>query len=439
MTDPGGRDAPAGAVDLAAIAARLGAALHDEGLPVGPDRSERFARAVTVMCPATLRELYLCGLATLVSDPEDVEVFGRVFTALFAGFADADPAEQRGDPGSPPLPGTASAEGRPGSATPSVDGPAGRPRDSQRPRPGAVRALSTSIERLASRDFAELSAEELPLLAELMRDFALATPPRRTRRYRATPSGRRVDLRTTLRRARRTGGEPFRLARHAARARPRRLVVLCDISGSMEAYARAMLQLLYCATGGAGAEVFTFATRLTRLTPALATRQPALALARAGQAAPDWSGGTRIGAALKEFSDAYGRRGMARGAVVLIVSDGWETGDPELLGAEMARLSRIAHRIVWANPRTQSPRYRPEVGGMAAAWPYCDAVVSAHRLTALAELIAALADPARTRGRLGVSRFSAQDRGGPRSRSDRPRRHQDPTSHRTRPAPLPHR
>ncbi len=158
-----------------------------------------------------------------------------------------------------------------------------------------------------------------------------------------------------------------------------------------------MIQLLYCATGGARAEVFTFATRLTRLTNELASARPGAALERAGQAAPDWSGGTRIGAALKEFNDLYGCRGMARGAVVLIISDGWETGDPALLGEQMARLSRVAHRIVWANPRTQSSRYRPEVGGMAAAWPYCDAVVSAHRLTALAELMAALADPTRPR------------------------------------------
>jgi len=116
-------------------------------------------------------------------------------------------------------------------------------------------------------------------------------------------------------------------------------------------------------------------------------------LAKAGEAAPDWAGGTRIGAALREFNDRYGARGMARGAVVLIISDGWETGDPALLGAQMARLHRIAYRIVWANPRTQSSRYRPEVGGMAAAWPYCDAVVSAHNFEALDELLAALRAP----------------------------------------------
>jgi hypothetical protein len=199
--------------------------------------------------------------------------------------------------------------------------------------------------------------------------------------------------------------------------------VLCDISGSMEPYARAMLQLLYCAsrtggsrtgagrasasrTGAAGgraardgriaparAEVFTFATRLTRITGELAGARPETVLARAGAAAPDWSGGTRIGASIKEFNDVYGCPGLARGAVVLIISDGWETGDPAQLGAEMARLSRVAYKIVWANPRTKSPRYRPEVAGMAAAWPYCDAVVSAHSLNALDDLIAALAGP----------------------------------------------
>jgi hypothetical protein len=202
-----------------------------------------------------------------------------------------------------------------------------------------------------------------------------------------------------MRQARRSGGEVIRISHQARVVRPRRLVVLCDISGSMEPYARALLMLLYVLYGGqvrAGQggqyrpEVFSFATRLTRLTPALSAASPDTMLAKAGEAAPDWSGGTRIGAALKEFSDHYGTRGLARGAVVLIISDGWETGDPVLLGQQMARLSRVAYRIVWANPRTQSPRYRPEVGGMAAAWPYCDAVVSAHNLDALDDLLAAL-------------------------------------------------
>ncbi|MBO0804739.1 MAG: VWA domain-containing protein, partial [Nocardiopsaceae bacterium] len=206
------------------------------------------------------------------------------------------------------------------------------------------------------------------------------------------------DMRRTLRQARRTGGEPVRIERRAVRDRPRRLVVLCDISGSMEPYARALLQLMYVASRSGSlqdpsrprTEVFTFATRLTRLTPALSAATPETMLARAADAAPDWSGGTRIGAALREFNDRYGVRGMGRGAVVLIISDGWETGDPALLGTQMARLHRVAYRVVWANPRTSSPRYRPEVGGMAAAWPYCDAIVSAHNFDALDDLLAAL-------------------------------------------------
>ena len=246
-----------------------------------------------------------------------------------------------------------------------------------------------------------------------MRQLVIAVPPRRTRRYRPRKDGARLDMRRTMRQAIRTGGEPIRIARQAVRVRQRRLVVLCDISGSMEPYARAILQLMYVASRSAGAsggggsgfsgptrdaarprtEVFTFATRLTRLTPYLAAATPETMLARAGQAAPDWAGGTRIGAALREFNDRYGTRGMARGAVVLIISDGWETGDPALVGAQMARLHRVAYRIVWANPRTQSDRYRPEVGGMAAAWPYCDAVVSAHNFESLDELLAALRAP----------------------------------------------
>ena len=203
-----------------------------------------------------------------------------------------------------------------------------------------------------------------------MRGVSLAVPLRRSRRDRRRPGGPRTDLRSTLRRARRTGGQAFELIGRAPARRPRRMVVLCDISGSMEPYARAMIQLLYCAAGGARAEVFTFATRLTRLTPALARSQPGPALDRAGKAAPDWRGGTKIGAALREFNDSWGRRGMARGAVVLIVSDGWDTGDPEIVRREMERLSLVAFRIVWVNPRTKATGYQPagrRHGGRLAA------------------------------------------------------------------------
>jgi uncharacterized protein with von Willebrand factor type A (vWA) domain len=394
-------------VDLAAALARFGAALRAGGLAAGPDRTERFARAVTLVRPGGTRELYWCALATLVSDPGDVPVLDRVFQLVFGGLADVAPS--RGQAGAPPVAPSPAPPPPPARSPHPAGGPpagAGPPDAADRGSSGVqagrespVPVLAVAAERLAGRDFAELSTQELAELAAAMRRLRLAPPARRVRRTALGSRGPTVDLRATLRQAGRTAGDPLRLRRRRPRHRPRRLVVLCDVSGSMVPYARAMLQLLYCAAGGPRAEVFTFATRLTRLTRVLARAAPAAAWQRAGAAVPDWSGGTRIGAALKEFRGRYGARGMARGAVVLIVSDGWEAGEPGVVGREMTRLSRLAYRIVWANPRTRSPRFRPLTGGMAAAWPYCDAVVSAHDVRALDELCAALADPVRRRRR----------------------------------------
>jgi uncharacterized protein with von Willebrand factor type A (vWA) domain len=390
---------------MAALAAGLGTALHAAGLPVGPDRCERLARAVTVMGVSSVAELRACALATLVSDPGQMSVFDRVFAAMFGapsplpGQPPADPGYRPADASGGPSP-AARSPADPGnwpSGVQVAEGASAEADGDEPPAEGAaIHRVASAAERLRGRDFTQLSDTELRQLTGLMREMTLAVPPRRTRRYRSARDGKRPDLRRTLRQARRSGGEAIAFARRAPRVKPRRLIVLCDISGSMEPYARALLMLLYCLNGGqlrggpSRPEVFSFATRLTRLTPALAAASPDTMLAKAGEAAPDWSGGTRIGAAIKEFNDHYGCRGLARGAVVLIISDGWETGEPELLGAQMARLSRVAHRIVWANPRTSSPRYRPEVGGMAAAWPYCDAVVSAHNLDALDDLLSAL-------------------------------------------------
>jgi uncharacterized protein len=390
--------------DLAELAARFGAALRRAGLPVGPGRSERFATAVTLVRPETNRDLFNCALATLVSSKDQADMLRAVFTGVFGALD--EPSQPPGVSPTAPEP--------PGQPPPAElgDGPTtarmhteilgavdknGDERDSDADEEIAQPYLGSAIERLAGTDFAELSAAELAELAAAMRKMTLAAPPRRSRRRNRRPGGRRTDVRSTLRQARRTGGHAFRLIGEVPAVRPRRLVVLCDISGSMEPYARAMIQLLYCAAGGANAEVFTFATRLTRLTKELARTTPAVAIARAAQAAPDWNGGTRLGAALKEFNDQYGRRGMARGAVVLIISDGWDTGDPELVRQEMERLSLVAFRIVWMNPRTKSASYQPLAGGMAAAWPFCDAVVSGHSLQAVGRLAGALADPVRKR------------------------------------------
>jgi uncharacterized protein with von Willebrand factor type A (vWA) domain len=252
--------------------------------------------------------------------------------------------------------------------------------------------IASIEERLGDRDFAELDPDELRALARLMRELQIAPPVRRVRRSRRDPHGARLDLRATLRASRRTGGDPARPILRRRLTRPRPLVVICDISGSMEPYTRAFLQLLHAAVGGARAEAFVFATRLTRLTRALRGHQPDLAIERAAAAARDWAGGTRIGDALKRFNDEHGRRGMAHGAVVVIISDGWERGDPALVAQEMERLRRLAYRIVWVNPRKAGRDFSPEAGGMAAALPFCDAFVSGHNLRSLTAVVQAIAD-----------------------------------------------
>ncbi|TNC19947.1 vWA domain-containing protein [Amycolatopsis alkalitolerans] len=370
--------------ELALLAARFAEVLRAEGVAVGADRSARFTQAILLVRPETTDELYRCALTTLVSAPDQIPVLDRVFAAVFGG---GDPADFRGDRPQ----ATVAGNNRQVTASRGEQG-----------RKVELPTFGSAAEHLATRDFAELELAELALLRDLMRRFRIATPLRRSRRKRVASRGRRVDVRETLRRARRSGGQPAVLHRWVPREKPRKLVVLCDISGSMEAHARAMLQLLVCANVGAKAEVFTFATRLTRLTKALAA-DPAKAMRQAGEQAPDWSGGTRIGAALKEFLDSHGARGMARGAVVVIISDGWETGGTGQLTAQMARLSRLAYRIVWVNPRTAQPEYRPLVGGMAAVWPYCEFVVSAHRLDALDELLAAIGGACHTDPRPGVT------------------------------------
>ena len=401
-----------GSGDLAEVAALLGDELRRAGLPVGPGRCERFARAVTLARPGTPRALYLCAQATLVSSQAHVATLERVFGEIFGGLAAPGPSGEL--PPEVPLPGqdgrtpedllaSAAAAAREHAATrpapdrqqTATEDDGDRPDDADAETEN--RFLGSTAERLAGKDFAELTPGELTQLAGLMRTLTLATPRRRSRRRRRHPGGRHLNVRATLSQARRTGGDPVRLIGQDPAWRPRRLVVLCDISGSMEPYARAMIQLLYCAAGGARAEVFTFATELTRLTGALAHSTPASALALAGQAAPDWLGGTKIGESLREFNRTYGRRGMARGAVVIIISDGWDTGDPSMLAAEMAALSMIAFKIIWVNPRTKTAGYQPLAGGMAAAWPHCDLVLSGHTLDALGELADALADPVRRR------------------------------------------
>jgi uncharacterized protein with von Willebrand factor type A (vWA) domain len=253
-------------------------------------------------------------------------------------------------------------------------------------------SLASADELLAHKDFGRFDDDEFAVLRRLIRSLAVATPVRESRRTRVSPRGRRVDLRRSLRRSHRTAGDPITLTTRRRRLRRRRLVLLCDVSGSMEPYTRAYLQFFGCAVTGVSAEAFVFATRLTRLTRVLRQSTPEAALQRAGVTAPDWAGGTRIGQALAAFNNDFGRRGMARGAVVVIFSDGWERDAPEAVGLEMERLARLAYRIVWVNPGKARPGYAPAAAGMAAALPHCDAFVSGHSLAALDQVVDAIAE-----------------------------------------------
>ena len=251
--------------------------------------------------------------------------------------------------------------------------------------------MASTDEQLHDMSFAELGPDEIAQMRSLVRKIVLSTPERRTRRTRQSPNNRdRLDIRRTFRVAQRTGGDATRLVYARRRPRPRRLVLLCDVSGSMEPFTRVFLSLLQGAVSGAQAEAFVFSTRLTRLTRQLATRDPDQALARAAASASDWAGGTRLAESIRRFVDDFGRRGLARGAVVVVFSDGWALDDPALVDAQMARLRRLAYRIIWVNPRKVARGFQPLVGGMAAALPYCDAFVSGHSYAALAEVAAAI-------------------------------------------------
>jgi uncharacterized protein len=382
-------------VDLATVAATFGDRLHSAGIPVTPERSGRFAAAIDLTAPATYDDIYWAARITLVSGHDQLEQFDRVFGHVFGELA--DPAETRGDPGFRPAgrkPQQRSAEGSDSRRGAPGTGRSGEDRPNAEDAEGQTLAMTASIdEYLHQADYAALTPTELISLRMLMTQMRLAPPKRTRRRTQRSSRGRRLDLRATIRRSRRTGGDPVERVRRRQTVRPRRLVMLADISGSMEPYARAYLQLLHCAVGGANAETFVFATRLTRLTRHLRIRNPNVALQRAAASAPDWAGGTRLGDALKAFNDGWGRRGLARGAVLLIVSDGWDAGDPAVVGEQMARLSRLAHRVVWVNPRKQSSSYQPLAGAMAAALPHVDAFVSGHSLEAMYEVLQAIGRP----------------------------------------------
>ena len=352
----------------------LARALRAAGVPGTPDRTATFLLAVAEAGAGTRTGVYWAGRSTLCSEPEHLPRYDRVFEAWFRGEI------PRRSSGAPPV--------HVGTTAPlSGSGEGTGPEDAD-----AVRAAASEVEVLRHRDVAELSPAER---AELVRAFATLAPVLPHRRGgRQRPTGRgEMDARRTLREQLRRSGEigPIRWRRRTPR--PRRVVLLIDVSGSMSAYADALLRLAHRVlrsgmAGGGPVEVFTIGTRLTRLTPALrAHRDPEAALRAAGELVPDWSGGTRLGEVLQAFADRWGQRGLARGAVVVICSDGWERGDVAQLAAQVERLRRLSHRLVWVNPHRGKAGYAPVQQGIAAVLPHVDDFVAGHSLAAFEQLL----------------------------------------------------
>jgi uncharacterized protein with von Willebrand factor type A (vWA) domain len=349
----------------------FGRVLREAGLEVGPGR---LADALTGLDHVDLTrqdDVYWTLRQTLVARQEDLEAFDRAFRAWFLR---APTAPLRREPGGQ----TVRLVRRVGDGN-QPDSAAGD---------GEKQSLGYSPdELLRDKDFATLSSEEFALVSKLMTELAASRPKRRSRRLRPESRGRQLDMRRLVRASLATGGDAVeRSVRDRIRV-PRKLVVICDVSGSMEAYSRALVLFLHALVGsGRGVEAFAFGTRLTRLTPDLRGRDPERALVEAAKRVVDWSGGTRIGASLKAFNDEWGRRALTRGAVVLVVSDGWEREDASLVGTEMARLARQAYAVVWVNPLKGHPDYQPLAAGMRAALPSIDRFLAGHNLASLEEL-----------------------------------------------------
>ena len=347
--------------DPVATLVSFGRALRGEGVPVGTGRIDAFCRAASVLAPP---DLYWAGRATLVARKDDIAVYDRVFRSFFG----EEPPRPARRPLRMPVRGARIAAG-----PPSGEHESGTPET----------AAASAVELLRRKSFAACSADELEQLAALMARLTLAVPSRRSRRRRAARAGA-PDLRRTIRRSFRSGGEPLERAWRERRRVRRRLVLVLDVSGSMADYSRGLHMFAHAVLrADARFEAFCFGTRLTRLTRALGAESTEQALRRAAAEVFDWDGGTRIGESLKDFLDRFGHGGIARGSTVVICSDGLEVGDPELLGEQMARLSRLAWRVVWLNPLSEDPAYEPLARGMRAALPYVDVFASGHNLASL--------------------------------------------------------
>ncbi|WP_433533200.1 vWA domain-containing protein [Micromonospora sp. CA-263727] len=373
--------APLGGIDRAAFAVAFADRLRHAGVPTGLTQVDDFVRALAVNPPVQLSTLYWAARISLVRRHVDLATFDRVFTAVFADAPplpltrSAAPPGRRDDVHVPVPAQTADAGaggGLPWATLPPAVAEAAESDTALRlpeRRPAAVAGL-------ADRPFEALDEAQTALLGEALRAAVAGWPSRRTRRHAVSPAGRRVALRPTVARARRTAWEPVEVVRERPVRRPRRVVLLCDVSESMRTQATAYLHLMRAFVTVTDAEVFAFATTLTRLTVALRHTSPAAAIAQASAAVTDRFGGTRIATNLRALLASHHGDAL-RGAVVVIGSDGWDSDPPGELAAAMARLRRRAYRIFWLNPRAGVPGFAPRVAGMAAALPYCDRLLPA--------------------------------------------------------------
>jgi len=360
------------------VVVALVATLRQLGVTVPVGSTVVFATALAEVGAGDRRRAYWAGRATLVHDPAHVAAYDEAFDLVFGSDSASNP--HRDDPHAPPIDVTllVDSDETDGGSVGVEAGP-------------SLTVRWSAQEALVDKDFAACSPEELAEAQRLVTDLRITAAPIKARRRRPARRGQ-LDLRATNRRALRTGGEPLLLAHRAPGQRSRRLVLLCDVSGSMEPYARALVRFGHVAVvGRARTEVFTLGTRCTRITRELRSHDPDAALGAASTAVEDWSGGTRLGEGLRSFNDTWGVRGLARGAVVVILSDGWDRGDAALLGEQMGRLHRVAHKVVWVNPLKAQPGFTPVAQGMAAALPHVDRLVEGHSLRSLANLAEVLA------------------------------------------------
>jgi uncharacterized protein with von Willebrand factor type A (vWA) domain len=346
--------------------------LRGAGLDIPVGSVSAYVEALGAVGVERRTAVYWAGRATLVRRPEDHATYDRVFGAFWGGRVD----------------GALSPAARDEQVSMATDAPSDVAGEQEGSAGPVVTVRYSPREVLRHKDFAAYSDAEFAESRRLMADLRLAGALRRSRRTRPSRRvTRRPDVRRTVRGALAHGGEPVRRAFLEPSDRRRRVVLLCDVSGSMEPYTRALVRFLHTAVVARGrVEAFALGTRLTRLTRPLSSRDPDAALAAAADAVVDWAGGTRLGDGLRAFNDTWGVRGMARGAVIVVLSDGWDRGDPEVLTEQMARLRRVAHRIVWVNPLKAAPGYAPLAQGMAAALPFVDDFIEGHSLASLETL-----------------------------------------------------